>query len=247
MFNNKKSKRGFSLVELMVVVAIMGTLAAIAIPAYNEYRRSAKKNAYKADLTSLHKGWLAFGVELDSFCERETSPGAASIGNVGMSSLNSSKLYGQRGVCEDPTVPIPACSCSGQSAISSCNALQYDTNSDGMPDTACGCAWDSTVANNSPGKHNFIGFGDEDCDVGTPDQVAVINVQVLGSEGSTETTAESACELGVSTYRMGVYGHVSGESYYGISINNNGVFSNQFEGTHGVNSFDKKDGDANCS
>ena len=43
-------KRGFSLVELMVVVAIMGTLAAIAIPAYNEYRKSAKKTAYRTDL-----------------------------------------------------------------------------------------------------------------------------------------------------------------------------------------------------
>ena len=57
---NLKNKKGFSLVELMVVVAIMGTLAAIAIPAYNEYRKSAKKAAYKADLSSLHKGWLSF-------------------------------------------------------------------------------------------------------------------------------------------------------------------------------------------
>ena len=80
MFNkNLKTKRGFSLVELMVVVAIMGTLAAIAIPAYNEYRKTAKKGAYKADLTSLHKGWLAFGVELDNFCQRETASAARSL------------------------------------------------------------------------------------------------------------------------------------------------------------------------
>ena len=43
---------------------------------------------------SLHKGWLAFGVEIDSFCERETTPIRASIHNVGMASLLSSKLYG---------------------------------------------------------------------------------------------------------------------------------------------------------
>ena len=64
MFNkNLKNKKGFSLVELMVVVAIMGVLSAIAIPSYSNYRKTAKKSAYKADLVSLHKGWLAFSVE----------------------------------------------------------------------------------------------------------------------------------------------------------------------------------------
>ena len=94
MTNKLKNKRGFSLVELMVVVAIMGTLASIAIPAFNEYRKSAKKAAYRADLTSLHKSWLAFGVELDSFCTRDTDPDTASIANVGMASLSGSKYYG---------------------------------------------------------------------------------------------------------------------------------------------------------
>ena len=93
MTNKLKNKRGFSLVELMVVVAIMGTLASIAIPAFSEYRKSAKRAAYRTDLTSLHKSWLAFGVELDSFCERDTDPEEASIANVGMASLFSGSRY----------------------------------------------------------------------------------------------------------------------------------------------------------
>lgn len=48
-----QNQKGFTLVELMVVVVILGILVAIAVPVYNSVTEKADKSAVKANLRTI--------------------------------------------------------------------------------------------------------------------------------------------------------------------------------------------------
>lgn len=78
---NCRRSKGFTLIELMIVVAIIGILSAVALPAYDMYRnRAAFTEALLA--TSTYRTFIVVGVEAGRFATiDEVDEGAGGIPN----------------------------------------------------------------------------------------------------------------------------------------------------------------------
>jgi len=57
------SKSGFTIVELLIVIVVIGILAAITVVAFNGVQERAKFATYKADISAINKAILSFYAE----------------------------------------------------------------------------------------------------------------------------------------------------------------------------------------
>src|ERR1043165_9530913 len=71
-----RGQKGFTLIEFMIVVAIIGILAAIAIPNFVAYQAKSKQSEAKVSLGAIFTSAVAY--------QAETAPQTYAPGNIGL-------------------------------------------------------------------------------------------------------------------------------------------------------------------
>lgn len=121
------NNKGFSMIELMVVVAIIGVLAAIGIPQYSKFQAKARQSEAKLSLAALFTAEESFRQEWNQF--------STTLNNVGFS-VQGSRLRYKTG--------FDALACGAYSTAGGAPAEVVTTNntwSDGTAVNTSGATW----------------------------------------------------------------------------------------------------------
>ena len=103
---DKSSQLAYTLVELMISLAILGVLTAVALPAYQDYSEKAKF----AEVLSIADGYTtAVGVCIAQIGSKE----GCSEGANGIATVDTSATYVDAGTINDGTIELTASDAAG--------------------------------------------------------------------------------------------------------------------------------------
>ncbi|MDD3576850.1 MAG: pilin [Halothiobacillus sp.] len=124
---NKSVQKGFTLIELMIVIAIIGILAAIAIPAYQDY---VAKSQVTAGLAEIAGGKTAYEVAVNENAGSATAFTNANIGLQSTTARCSSIVVTTPDATTGAATPAILCNLVGNPKINT-KTIELDRNASG--------------------------------------------------------------------------------------------------------------------